>query len=102
MVRLAVVFAVPISVIAPALLGLFLEVQDWSDFEHPLNPIYVLARFERLKSPGGETTVLVACFGLAAVAALSLLLNAPRAIVGIREVLRASAARGSKRADPAS
>ncbi len=83
--RIAVVVAVPVLIIVPSLMAIFLDSNDGSDaFSHGFNPFYVVYALGQGERP---TLALV---GLALAVALSLVVNAPRVYSGLCEILAAS------------
>jgi len=90
-VRMGIVFLLPVVLLGPPLLGLLLGLSDLRDGLHPFNPASALSALIGY----GETAKLLE-LALATFALLSLLLNAPRMIQGVREVLSASAERRVK------
>jgi hypothetical protein len=94
LLRVFIFLSLPVAVILPALAGLFLGIREWTDFEHPFNPIWVLMDFELRRSGLGGLLVFTA--GLVA----ALLLNLPRMWAALRETLAASRARRTARPGP--
>jgi hypothetical protein len=87
-VRFAVPLAVSIAVLGPAVLGFLLDIRDWANFEHPLNPFHVLSEIDRTNGDD-ELGLALLAFGVAATIAV----NAPRLWRSIGETLRAAAER---------
>jgi hypothetical protein len=97
--RVAVVIGVPVSILAPALLGIFLGNRSWMNLEHPLNPFWVLSRVAS-NDPFANVVASLVLLGVAC--ALTLLINLPRLLAGTREVRDALARRDAARAAAAS
>jgi hypothetical protein len=93
--RAAILLGVPLAVVLPAPLGLLLDVPAWAELEHPLNPVWVMIEIER--SASGGRTLWLALLGLLGAALVTLLVNMPRILDGIREVRAASAAARARR-----
>lgn len=89
--RLVCLFVTPFVILLPALLGLFFGLKKWMEFEHPLNPAWVL--IDLADSPDLEASTVGALALLAIGSLLTLALNARRMGAGLREVLTASRAR---------
>lgn len=89
--RMGIVFLLPVVMLGPLLVGLVLGISGLSDPLHPFNPATALGALMDSR----EMTKLVE-LALAALTLLSLALNAPRMIQGVREVLAASAERRAK------
>jgi hypothetical protein len=89
--RMGIVFLLPVVMLGPLLIGLVLGISGLSDPLHPFNPAIALGAL----MDGREMSKLVE-LALAALTLLSLALNAPRMIQGVREVLAASAERRAK------
>lgn len=83
LLRVLVVIAVPVSVLLPVLAGLFLQVPSWMQFEHPFNPVWVVYEVQ-----ADRGYARVAPFMLLLLSLLAVSINLPRAIAGLREVVR--------------
>lgn len=88
-VRVMILTLPLLLLLVPSLVGLMLDIPMLADFEHPGNPIWLIDK--TWSSP--TTAAGVALLAQLAVALLVLLLNVPRMLRGVREVLGASAAR---------
>lgn len=94
LLRVLLVILWPMVIILPVILGMILGYPSWSNMDHPFTPYWVVARMQesdtnlaRLVGPG----IVLLFFG-----GVSLLLNMPRMVRAVREVLgagRDSAAR---------
>jgi len=90
MARLAVPLLALLTLLGPAIVGLFSGNHDLMDLEHVLNPAY---QIERLLD--GEDVGSTLWF-MATLAGAVILLNTPRTFVAFREVLAASARRRAR------
>ena len=93
LLRVLLVVAIPLGIVLPAMLSLFLGAGAGSAFSHPLNPFTTLFDIQ-FGDASPQALVL-----LALALALTLLVNAPRVFAGWREVLRARRAREQETLD---
>jgi hypothetical protein len=93
LLRVLLVVAIPLGIVLPAMLSLFLGAGAGSAFSHPLNPFTTLFDIQ-FGDASPQALVL-----LALALALTLLVNAPRMFAGWREVLRARRAREQETLD---
>lgn len=87
LLRVMLVVAIPLAIVLPAMLMLFVGSDPANAFSHPLNPFTTLYDIV-YGTPSPLTLVL-----LTVALVLTLLVNAPRMFAGWREVLRARRAR---------
>lgn len=95
LLRVLLVVAIPLGIVLPAMLSLFLGAGPGSAFSHPLNPFTTV--YEVLY--GSATPLALGALALALL--LTLLVNLPRMFAGWREVERARRSRVEDGADAA-
>ena len=89
--RLAIVIFFIGSILLPSLIGFFLQIEDWADFEHPGNIFLVIDDlWEDRWSITGAVPALVV------MALITAALNAPRMLKAVVETSRARKARIAK------
>ncbi len=93
MLRVLLVVAIPLGIVLPAMLLLYVGSDPKSAFSHPLNPFTTLDEIQN--GDASPSTLLLLALALA----LTLLVNAPRMFAGWREVLRARRAREQESLD---
>jgi len=94
--RIAIPLAVLLSFFLPSLVGLFLDVKSWMEFEHPFFPFYTLEQLSR----GRGSRVAFSLVVLGAGAVLAVAINLPRLVRGLFEVAEARADRVRREAPP--
>jgi len=90
--RIATLVLFVAAIIVPALIGFFLGIEDWADFEHPFNVFLVIDEmWSGRRRIGGVMPVLIGTV------VLCVLLNLPRFGKAAGELLRAQRAGAGKR-----
>ncbi|MEZ6015190.1 MAG: hypothetical protein R3F49_08760 [Planctomycetota bacterium] len=92
-VRIGAPVLLLLSILVPGVVGAFTRDRDLAQLQHLANPFWVV---ERAYMQDGVTLQQAALFG--GLALVALLINAPRVIAGIFEVLRAAGRRSARSA----
>jgi hypothetical protein len=87
-VRIAIPFAVGVAIVGPAIVGLVLDDPDWTRFEHPLDPAWVLSIVFDETWGNARSGLALLALGLLATAVFAV----PRLVRASREVAVASRA----------
>lgn len=94
LVRMGILIAVPVSIFLPLPIGMLFGLRSWARFEHPFQPFLVL---DKIDNSGARGTVLAVLVGVGILCVLTLLINLPRILRGIKEVATIEGRRALKR-----